>query len=700
MDWRKMLGTLLTVVVVLLPGNTAYAVSSESYTWKNVSIGGGGYVTGIVIHPSEPDLVYIRTDVGGAYRLDPNDSSWIPLMDGLGPEQSNLYGIDGIALDSQNPDIVYVSAGKTGSASPSDILKSTDRGNTWSRTNLNKRNEANGNVERAMGESIAVHPNLSNIVYAGTRYDGLYRSQDAGQTWSKVNEVPAGTSGKGIRSLIFGSVPGAANLETALYVGVMGIGIYETRGEGSTWNLIPGSPAHPARLAAGQDGSLYVTTPNNGVHRYKDGSWSNITPNAAYTSYYGIDIDPHNDSHLLAAVRTGGAQLPLYRSINRGESWTLVNKAQTSKPGWWQPNMFFSATSTVVFDPHHAGTVYSADWFGVYRTKDIGTLWTKWETLSNGHEEVVALTGAAPPEGAPLFTGVADVIGFRHMDVNASPAARLEMSSMREMVSVDYHEANPQYMAFIGSDDWYGTVTRMFVSSDNGLTMEARPVPAGSKLGRLAYSATDLNTILWFPQSGSPVRTTDRGATWEAMTGAPTGTVGGSMIFSYNHPIAADRVDGSKFYAYKSGYLHVSSDAGQSWSIANQTPLPGGSPVKVEAAPGMEGVLWISLGANGVYVSANSGASFTKLDQIKEARLFAFGKAAPGQTQPAAFLYGEVGGIKGIFRSDDRGSTWIQINSPQMQIGNEPQVMVADRQEYGKVYIGTNGRGFMAGTKD
>lgn len=146
-----MLGTLLTVVVVLLPGNTAYAVSSESYTWKNVSIGGGGYVTGIVIHPSEPDLVYIRTDVGGAYRLDPNDSSWIPLMDGLGPEQSNLYGIDGIALDSQNPDIVYVSAGKTGSASPSDILKSTDRGNTWSRTNLNKRNEANGNVERAMG---------------------------------------------------------------------------------------------------------------------------------------------------------------------------------------------------------------------------------------------------------------------------------------------------------------------------------------------------------------------------------------------------------------------------------------------------------------------------------------------------------------------------------------------------------------------
>jgi hypothetical protein len=54
-------------LIGLFAGNLALG---QSYTWRNVEIGGCGFVTGTVFHPTEPGLVYARTDVGGAYRLD------------------------------------------------------------------------------------------------------------------------------------------------------------------------------------------------------------------------------------------------------------------------------------------------------------------------------------------------------------------------------------------------------------------------------------------------------------------------------------------------------------------------------------------------------------------------------------------------------------------------------------------------------
>ena len=74
------------------------AQTSPSYTWKNVKIVAGGFIIGIIPHPTVPGLMYVRTDTGGAYRYDANLARWTPLTDVFNAADWNLLGTESIAL--------------------------------------------------------------------------------------------------------------------------------------------------------------------------------------------------------------------------------------------------------------------------------------------------------------------------------------------------------------------------------------------------------------------------------------------------------------------------------------------------------------------------------------------------------------------------------------------------------------------------
>ena len=113
--------------------------------WKNVAIGGGGYVTDILAHPST-GRIYAKTDVGGVYYANrthsypcakcegPTDTTtWIPLLDAFTPENKSWYSVESLSLDPQLEDVLYVAVGPSAESygAPGAIFTSRDAGTTW-----------------------------------------------------------------------------------------------------------------------------------------------------------------------------------------------------------------------------------------------------------------------------------------------------------------------------------------------------------------------------------------------------------------------------------------------------------------------------------------------------------------------------------------------------------------------------------------
>jgi hypothetical protein len=94
--------------------------------------------------------------------------------------------------------------------------------------------------------------------------------------------------------------------------------------------------------------------------------------------------------------------------------------------------------------------------------------------------------------------------------------------------------------------------------------------------------------------------------------------------------------------------------------------------------------------------STNSGKTYDSIAGVTEANALGFGKPADGKTYPALYLIGKINDTRGFFRSDDAGATWVRINDDRHQYGF-CGVITGDPRVYGRVYVGTGGRGIVVG---
>jgi hypothetical protein len=110
--------------------------------------------------------------------------------------------------------------------------------------------------------------------------------------------------------------------------------------------------------------------------------------------------------------------------------------------------------------------------------------------------------------------------------------------------------------------------------------------------------------------------------------------------------------------------------------------------------PGKEGELWLA-GEGGLFRSVDGGASVVRVDGVTSAVNIGFGKAAEGKTYPALYAVADLGSGNGVYRSDDVGANWVRINDDRHQFGNMGEAITGDPRVYGRVYLGTNGRGIL-----
>jgi len=742
--------------------------NQETYSWKSVQIVGGGFVDGVIFHPTAPGVRYARTDMGGAYRWDATADRWQPILDWVPYKDLNLMGVESIAVDPSDPNRVYLACGTyTNPHTPNGaILRSADRGQTFQRADVPFK--FGGNEDgRGNGERLVVDPENSHILYLGTRHDGLWRSIDRGATWAPVasfpdvkeaaptppEPVPGETpeqhrrrmpvNGSGVVFVKFvptATEQGANSATETIYVGVSLLGrpnLFASTDGGATWHEVANAPSQyrPTRAALSSDGFLYIAYGSApGPSHMTDGAvwklnsrtgeWTDITPDhpvagSKQFGYAAVSVDAQHPRTLIASSfgRPGAAGgEDIFRSTDGGATWKTIfgsggvydyTRAPyvKSTPIHWLFDIEIDPTN-----PDHA--VFTTG-YGGWETFDLTAADqgkpTHWRILASGIEETVALQLDSPAQGAHLITAIGDYGGFVHGDLDhPAPEGASAPPRMGNTTGVASAPLRPDVIVRVGDSAQHKPGEGIGYSLDAGRTWKptSSAPTATSHAGSIAVSS-DGAVWVWTPEREAAAFTQDQGATWTAVQGLPKGL-----------RVIADTVDPKVFYAVSVAdrTLYRSGDGAatftpEQFSFLDAATLAAGTSSgrgdnrggqdRIYATPGSSGDLWLAA-FDGLYhfgpaqPQTNLGTSLARSPGVEEIHAFGFGKAAPGQSYPAQYLVGIVNGQPGIFRSNDRAQTWTRISDDQHQWGLVLQV-AGDPRIYGRVYVGTHGRGVFYG---
>lgn len=764
MNMKKLYYTLLLTIFYL---TASQGVHAQAYTWNQVRIGGSGALPSFVAHPLVPDLYFITTDVGTPYRWNKNLQKWEHLMlfskipaNYWTWEVNQRCGSLGVDPNDSTGNILYAtvenSAGSgpgKGVSSVGTILKSTDRGDSW--TDLHVPIVVHPNNTQSYGERIQVDPSNSNNVWVVTDQDGAWATGNAGASWSQVSAI---TTPGSCSFILFDKSAGTVavngqNVTRRIYIG-RSTGVWVSEDGGASFTLMSNSPLSPTRATIHADGTLYVSANasnvKKGVFKYKGGSWQDISPvvldpdpTKDARTFAKVAVNPANSNDIIVTTRGTWQKDPYYISRQGGAqgSYTqaTITRDNSEAPHSANDGLPYNDPGHNVYgftwDPFYPNRVWINDMLDILSTDNIFAPVTNWKIRVVGLEEVMVIGPmVAPPSGKNLLlTVTADIGGASHRSLTeplyqgsvSYTALHNSIFDAFEMQGVAFQYTDPDFVVRVGSDGPANTslsASRSGYSTDGGDTYTLFPKSPGVR-GRVAVSANRRN-ILWLTQMdgnspGNVYWSEDLGATWTKSTGVSSGILPAGPqwnLYPGENHLTADKVNGDYFYIWDRGSFYVSADGGKSFQkttaaglTANSGSNPNGSSYattsNVEATPGRTGDVWIAFYDNvnpqysALYHTTDTGRTFSKVggDNFKPKWIAATMSDTTPNAHLALYATSQVLPINGIsygaFRSDDTGRTWTTILDRLP--GVAPNI-TADNK--GRMFISASGNGIFFGS--
>lgn len=688
-------------------------ISENGWEFSQVAMGGGGFVSG-VFTTSQDGLYYARTDVGGAYRYNKDTQLWESLSYGISEDDQGFLGIAGLAYGQDNPGRLYLLAGTSYlSGGRTALFISNDYGSTFTRTELTDLIKVDGNgMGRGNGERLAVDPKNSDIVYAGgMSTGGLIKSTDGGITFTKLDLGTDTTTSNinGICSIIIDPESGDENSCTTIYAAISRKGdynIYKSTDAGSTWSPIEDAPKGlmVQRMKYNGDGKIVITyadaegpwNSNRGsggirVLNMSDDSMEDISPEKR--SFGDVVIDPENPDRMVACTENVYSEQPsgafgdeFYSTTDGGKTWKYLNDVMTMSDGGveWHSGSAMHWCSSMAIDPNNTNRVMVVSGNGIFACDNIWDENPEFFFFGKGIEETVPYELVSIP-GGKLVTVTADYDGFAQD--NADEYGTMHNSSAGSMTGLG--------VAMLNTDVWVKSANStsnndFWYTEDGGTTwinITKSPLETGAAHGGSVAVSADGKTFYWAPDNSAFIfRTEDKGETWTQCEGGLS-----------SKRIIADPVNPEYVYAASGSAFYYSSDRGQTFKANNE--LTVFSSARPAVVPGEEGKIYFP--AMGLQVSEDHGQTFTRIDTVAGCQMVGLGRGKNDGDPCVIYIWGNptADDPVGLYWSEDEGATWKRINDDSLQFGGtgNGKFVYGDWNVYGRVYMSSLGLGVICG---
>ncbi|HSM61512.1 MAG TPA: hypothetical protein VK849_11970 [Longimicrobiales bacterium] len=642
----------------------------SAMSWRNVGPFRGGRSTAVAGVRGQPRTFYFGGTGGGVWKTTDAGETWTNVSDGF----FGTGSVGAIAVAESDPNVVYVGMGEHAvrgvTTSHGDgVYRSTDAGRTWTRVGLERTRQ----ISR-----IRVHPRDPDLVYVAaqgspygaTEERGVYRSRDGGASWDKIHFVSrdAGASDLAMDMrnprILYAAYWDHRRSPWEVRSGGPGSGIWKSTDAGDTWTeLTEGLPELMGKI--------------------------------------GVDVSRANPDRVWANVEAADGKGGVYRSDDAGDTWTQTNADRVTQARSWYYMEIFA-------DPADPNTVYVLN-APMLRSIDAGRTFTNVQV---GHGDTHDLW-IDPDDPERMILGDD---GGAEISFNAGGT----WSTLQNQPTAQFYrvitDARFPYHIYGGQQD--NSAIGIASASPGGIGWSDFYSVSGCESAYLAFDADDPQHVFGGCYQGL-IDVWNR-ATRESkpvmaypFLGLGTLTRDQKYRFNWNAPIVASPHDARVIY-HGGNVLLRTTDRGQSWTEISpdltrddeEKQGAGGGPITNEGAggenyntifyvapsPHERGTIWVGTDDGLVHVTRDEGGTWTDVTpgDLGEALVNSIEVSPhdPGTAWVVITRYKFNDFTPHVFRTRDYGRSWQRVVAG---IGEEAWVRVVreDPERRGLLYAGT-----------